>query len=187
MLADLDDAGIRERLAHRQPFEARTPWSITSLDTLLADVRDTRSAGHAVDDQETAEGIVCVAAAVPGLPTDGSPSPSARPCSSPRPHPSGWPQSPHSSRASRRTTDERSSLTAPPPGSGVLGRMRPSIRSTPAAEVHVGVRARRVPQLPDGVLRARLQPFRRGGCPHHQAPLGQPHAGARFTWGSAGR
>jgi DNA-binding IclR family transcriptional regulator len=73
MLADLDDAGIRELLAHRQPFEARTPWSITSLDTLLADVRDARSAGHAIDDQETAEGIVCVAAAVPGLPADGRP------------------------------------------------------------------------------------------------------------------
>ncbi|WP_229377981.1 IclR family transcriptional regulator C-terminal domain-containing protein [Streptomyces sp. VRA16 Mangrove soil] len=73
MLADLDDAAIRERLAHRQPFQVRTSWSITSLDTLLADVRETRSAGHAVNDQETAEGIVCVAAAVPGLPADGRP------------------------------------------------------------------------------------------------------------------
>ncbi|MET8488645.1 IclR family transcriptional regulator C-terminal domain-containing protein [Streptomyces tendae] len=60
-------------MAHRQPFEARTPWSITSLDALLANVRDARSAGHAVDDQEPAEGIVCVAAAVPGLPADGRP------------------------------------------------------------------------------------------------------------------
>ncbi|WP_159323557.1 IclR family transcriptional regulator [Streptomyces tendae] len=73
MLAGLDEAGVRELLAGREPFEARTPWSITTLDALLAAVRDTRSAGHAVDDQETAEGIVCVAAAVPGPPTGGRP------------------------------------------------------------------------------------------------------------------
>lgn len=73
MLAGLDDTGVRELLADREPFEARTPWSITTLDALLADVRDARSAGHAVDDQETAEGIVCVAAAVPGPSADGRP------------------------------------------------------------------------------------------------------------------
>lgn len=73
MLAGLDDDGVRELLAQREPFEVRTPWSITTLDALLAEVRGARSAGHAVDDQETAEGIVCVAAAVPGLPSDGQP------------------------------------------------------------------------------------------------------------------
>ncbi|MGW8745084.1 IclR family transcriptional regulator [Streptomyces sp. NPDC055794] len=73
MLAGLDDTGVRELLADREPFEARTPWSVTRLDALLADVRDVRSAGYAVDDQEAAEGIVCVAAAVPGPPPGGRP------------------------------------------------------------------------------------------------------------------
>jgi len=73
MLATQDDTAVRELLADREPFEARTPWSITTLDALLADVRHAREAGHAVDDQETAEGIVCVAASVPGPPTGGRP------------------------------------------------------------------------------------------------------------------
>ncbi|MFJ8794877.1 IclR family transcriptional regulator [Streptomyces sp. NPDC102462] len=73
MLAGLDDTAVRELLADREPFEARTPWSVTTLDALLADVRDVRTAGHAVDDQEAAEGIVCVAAAVPGPPPGGRP------------------------------------------------------------------------------------------------------------------
>ncbi len=73
MLAGTDDTEVRRLLADREPFEARTPWSITALDTLLADLREARSAGYAVDDQETAEGIVCVAVAVPGPPPGGQP------------------------------------------------------------------------------------------------------------------
>ncbi|WP_399895243.1 IclR family transcriptional regulator [Streptomyces sp. BBFR51] len=73
ILAGLDDTAVRELLAEREPFEVRTPWSITTLDALLADVREARSAGHAVDDQEIAEGIVCVVAAVPGPPPGGRP------------------------------------------------------------------------------------------------------------------
>ncbi|WP_399881608.1 IclR family transcriptional regulator [Streptomyces sp. BBFR51] len=73
MLAGLDDAEVRELLAGREPFEARTPWSITALGPLLAELRDARSAGYAIDDQETADGIVCVAMAVPGPPAAGQP------------------------------------------------------------------------------------------------------------------
>ncbi|MEU9593157.1 IclR family transcriptional regulator [Streptomyces sp. NPDC048219] len=72
MLAGTSEAEVRRLLAGREPFEARTSWSITALDGLIADLREARSAGYAVDDQETAEGIVCVAVAVPG-PPDGRP------------------------------------------------------------------------------------------------------------------
>ncbi|MBK1783830.1 IclR family transcriptional regulator [Prauserella cavernicola] len=73
MLAGVPEDDVRALLADGEPFAARTSWSITALDPLLADLRAVRTAGHAVDDQEAAEGIVCVAATVPGSATDGQP------------------------------------------------------------------------------------------------------------------
>lgn len=73
MLAGRTDDEVRELFADRVPFESRTPWSITTLDTLLTELRTARANGYAVDDQETAEGIVCVAVAVPETATDGRP------------------------------------------------------------------------------------------------------------------
>ncbi|MFE9043422.1 IclR family transcriptional regulator [Streptomyces sp. NPDC007818] len=71
MLAGMSDAEVRELLADREPFEALTPWSVRTLDVLLEELRTARERGYAVDDQETSEGVLCVAVAVPGLPDPG--------------------------------------------------------------------------------------------------------------------
>ncbi|GIG70568.1 IclR family transcriptional regulator [Phytomonospora endophytica] len=68
MLAGHTDERIRELLTERQPFPAYTARSITGIDALIEAVGETRERGYAVDDQETTDGITCLAVAVPGLP-----------------------------------------------------------------------------------------------------------------------
>lgn len=64
ILAGLTDAQVRQRLAGHA-FERITRHSVASLNALLRQLRTIRQAGHAVDDEEAAEGMLCLGAAVP--------------------------------------------------------------------------------------------------------------------------
>lgn len=64
ILASLTDAQVRERLAGH-PFDRVTRHSVASLSALLRQLRSIRQTGHAVDDEEAAEGMLCLGAAVP--------------------------------------------------------------------------------------------------------------------------
>lgn len=67
MLATLDDAQVRAQLAgHR--FERITPHSVGSLSALLRQLRAFRQAGLAVDDEEAAQGMLCLGAGIRTLP-----------------------------------------------------------------------------------------------------------------------
>ena len=63
MLATQSDAQIRDALAgHR--FERVTRHSVSSLGALLKQLRQCRATGLAVDDEEAAEGMLCLGAAI---------------------------------------------------------------------------------------------------------------------------
>lgn len=66
LLASLSDEGI-EQICRSVGLERRTRHTITDLDALLVEIRATRDAGFAIDDEEDMEGIFCVAAAVRDL------------------------------------------------------------------------------------------------------------------------
>lgn len=70
MLSALDPADVAERLAAAEPLPALTSRSHGTAAAVLADLDRTRSRGHAVDDEETSDGVYCVAVAVSGLPPD---------------------------------------------------------------------------------------------------------------------
>lgn len=55
-------------LLERTGMPARTEYTITSVDTMLAELRTIREAGYAVDDGEQELGVRCVAVPVPDLP-----------------------------------------------------------------------------------------------------------------------
>lgn len=55
------------------PLEQKTPFTLTSVDALLADFNLTRLRGYAIDDQENELGVNCVAFPIY---LDGSPTPS---------------------------------------------------------------------------------------------------------------
>ncbi|HWD02542.1 MAG TPA: IclR family transcriptional regulator [Amycolatopsis sp.] len=63
LLASLPDADLAGRYAEGD-FETLTPHSIRTMPALTADLTRTRSAGYAVDDEETAPGMLCVGAAI---------------------------------------------------------------------------------------------------------------------------
>ncbi|WP_125098205.1 IclR family transcriptional regulator [Leucobacter chromiireducens] len=65
MLATLPERRVREILA-RTGMPAYTPTSITTEDALLADLRETRRRGFAIDDGEQEVGVRCIAVAIPG-------------------------------------------------------------------------------------------------------------------------
>ncbi|MEV0645831.1 IclR family transcriptional regulator [Phytomonospora sp. NPDC050363] len=73
MLAGFPDDRVREMLAGLEPFPAYTGRSITGIDALIEALHETRERGYAVDDQETTDGITCLAVAVPGLPAETQP------------------------------------------------------------------------------------------------------------------
>jgi DNA-binding IclR family transcriptional regulator len=64
LLATLDDESIDRVLAQEQPLEKVTPWTITDLAELRADLRQVREQGYAVSDQEVAVGMYGVAAPI---------------------------------------------------------------------------------------------------------------------------
>ncbi|MFC2969530.1 HTH-type transcriptional regulator BhcR [Acidimangrovimonas pyrenivorans] len=63
LLAWLPEDRVREIAAHRG-LERFTPRSLTSLAALMDDLATTRARGYAVDDQEKAEGMRCIAAPI---------------------------------------------------------------------------------------------------------------------------
>lgn len=65
LLAAQDGADLERRLAAAPRLEALTSRSITDVDRLRAELAQTRLRGWAVDDEETAEGVLCLAAVVP--------------------------------------------------------------------------------------------------------------------------
>lgn len=65
MLATLPDARVRSLVA-RTGLPRFTPTTLTSADALLADLRETRRRGFAIDDGEQEVGVRCIAVAIPG-------------------------------------------------------------------------------------------------------------------------
>lgn len=65
LLAALGDSEIAERYADGR-FETLTPHSISRMSDLMADITRIRERGYAIDDEETAVGMMCVGAAVTG-------------------------------------------------------------------------------------------------------------------------
>jgi len=65
LLAAQPPADLEHRLAAAERLEALTPKSITDVDRLRAELDRTRLRGWAIDEEETAEGVLCLAAVVP--------------------------------------------------------------------------------------------------------------------------
>ncbi|QRP43117.1 IclR family transcriptional regulator [Amycolatopsis sp. FDAARGOS 1241] len=65
LLASLPDTEIAGRYADGR-FETPTPRSISRMPELMAEITRTRANGYAIDDEETAPGMMCVGAAVAG-------------------------------------------------------------------------------------------------------------------------
>ncbi|MEV8112365.1 IclR family transcriptional regulator [Pseudarthrobacter oxydans] len=68
MLATLKPDDRVSRLQAASPLPARTPHSKVVVPELLDELEQIAHKGYAIDDEETTEGILCVAAAVPGIP-----------------------------------------------------------------------------------------------------------------------
>lgn len=68
MLAQLPEDSVRGILA-RTGMPAETGRTITSVDTLLAELKRVRDGGYAVDDGEQEVGVRCFALPVPGAPS----------------------------------------------------------------------------------------------------------------------
>jgi DNA-binding IclR family transcriptional regulator len=64
-LASLDDRDLDRRLATITTLPTPTPHSIGTMDGLRADLERVRERGHAIDDEETVEGVICLGAAIP--------------------------------------------------------------------------------------------------------------------------
>lgn len=65
MLAALPEPRVRALVA-RTGLPQYTPTTLTAEDALLADLRETRRRGFAIDDGEQEVGVRCIAVAVPG-------------------------------------------------------------------------------------------------------------------------
>lgn len=64
-LASLDDAELQRRLTGVRTLPVLTRHSHRTVDELLADLREVRRRGYAIDDEETAEGVVCYGVMIP--------------------------------------------------------------------------------------------------------------------------
>ncbi|MBU1336061.1 MAG: IclR family transcriptional regulator [Alphaproteobacteria bacterium] len=68
MMSALDPKHMVRMLeAWEEPFVSRTPKSIKTRTQLVEDVDRSRARGFAIDDEETTEGILCVAVPLPSL------------------------------------------------------------------------------------------------------------------------
>jgi DNA-binding IclR family transcriptional regulator len=65
-LATLDDRELDRRLDGVTSLPVFTPHSITSFDALRTEIAEVRERGHAIDNEETVEGVVCLGIAIPG-------------------------------------------------------------------------------------------------------------------------
>jgi len=66
LLAQLSDGQVRELYARpSSELRALTPASLTTMDALLADLRQARLRGYTIEDGETVAGRCCVAVAFP--------------------------------------------------------------------------------------------------------------------------
>lgn len=63
LLASLPEAELKERL-RGVPLVGRTPRTITFLDTLLEELQQVRALGYAIDNEESAKGVLCIASPV---------------------------------------------------------------------------------------------------------------------------
>ena len=64
-LAALDDRELDRRLATITELPRLTVNSIATVEALRADIEAVRRRGHAIDDEETVEGVICLGAAIP--------------------------------------------------------------------------------------------------------------------------
>lgn len=65
-LASLDDEELDRRLAEVGTLPVLTSHSIGTMEALRAELAAVRRHGYAVDDEETAEGVVCLGVRIPG-------------------------------------------------------------------------------------------------------------------------
>ena len=65
MLATLPEALVREIVA-RTGLPGYTPTTLTTVDALLADLREIQRRGFSIDDGEQEVGVRCIAVAIPG-------------------------------------------------------------------------------------------------------------------------
>ena len=72
-LASLPADELARRLVAAEPLPVLTPRSHGSVKELLADLDEVRRRGYAIDDEETATGVVCYAIVVPALGADSEP------------------------------------------------------------------------------------------------------------------
>jgi DNA-binding IclR family transcriptional regulator len=72
MLAQLDRSALERRLKD-VALPALTSRSQTSARELLRELAAVRDNGYSVDDEETTEGVMCIATTVPGLPAQVGP------------------------------------------------------------------------------------------------------------------
>ncbi|MGA9598229.1 MAG: IclR family transcriptional regulator [Acidimicrobiia bacterium] len=66
-LASLPHDELDRRLVDAEPLPVLTPRSHRTVTALLADLEKVRKRGYAIDDEETAPGIVCYAVALPAV------------------------------------------------------------------------------------------------------------------------
>lgn len=64
-LAALDDRELDRRLGTVTKLPILTPNSISTVKELRADIASVRQRGHAIDDEETVEGVICLGVAIP--------------------------------------------------------------------------------------------------------------------------
>ena len=65
-LASLGDEDLEERLAGIRELPLMTVHSLATVDALRDDLQAVRDRGHAMDDEETVEGVVCFGVMIPG-------------------------------------------------------------------------------------------------------------------------